>query len=224
MKSSVVSLHNVDKTYHLGLTRIHALRSIDLQLGEGEIVALEGPSGSGKSTLLNICGLLDSADSGEILLKGIDVNSLDKRKRTLIRRDRLGFIFQSFNLVPVMTTYENVEYPLLLNNTPARERREQVNSILERVGLHDFAKHVPDRLSGGQRQRVAIARALIKQPSLVIADEPTASLDTNTAEQVVDIMRELAEQTGTSFIVATHDTRMSQHCQRRITLHDGRIQ
>ncbi len=224
MNSIVVRLDKVSKCYHLGEVEVQALSAMDLQVNAGEIVALEGPSGSGKSTLLNICGLIDIADSGEVALSGREVSHLTARERTRLRRETIGFIFQSFNLVPVMTAYENIEYPLLLANVPAAQRRQRVQEMLARVGLAQFADHVPDRLSGGQRQRVAIARALVKRPALVIADEPTASLDSQTAQDVVDIMRDLAGRTGTAFLVATHDARMSEHCQRSIGLHDGRLQ
>jgi putative ABC transport system ATP-binding protein len=224
MADNVIDMQDVSKTYRLGETKVHALRSVSFALASGEIVALEGPSGSGKSTVLNICGLLDKSDSGTLHIQGNDIATFSARQCTLFRRDAIGFIFQSFNLIPVMTAFENVEYPLLLKNVSIKERQHSVNAVLERVGLQEFAKHLPDRLSGGQRQRIAIARALVKRPSLVIADEPTASLDTQTAANIVDIMRELSNEMGTSFLVATHDERMAKHCERRVKLVDGRMQ
>ncbi|HEY8906631.1 MAG TPA: ABC transporter ATP-binding protein, partial [Rhodoferax sp.] len=179
---SVVELHQVFKTYHLGEHVIPALQGVDLSVQRGELLALTGPSGSGKSTLLNLCGLIDTPDSGDIVLGGQPVNRLNEVQRTLLRRDALGFVFQSFNLVPVMTVFDNVDYPLFIAGVPAAERRQRVNAQLKAVGLQEHAHHLPDALSGGQRQRVAIARALVKRPRLVIADEPTASLDSHTAD------------------------------------------
>jgi putative ABC transport system ATP-binding protein len=223
MSSRVIDLHAISKCYHLGESSVQALSHVDISVAVGEFVALSGPSGSGKSTLLNICGLLDSSDEGEYQLVGQDVAHLSKRESTLLRRELIGFIFQGFNLIPVMSAYENIEYPLLLSGIHARQRRQMVEDILERVGLEEFAKHRPDRLSGGQRQRVAAARALVKRPKLVIADEPTANLDSATATQLIELMKGLAHTNGSSFLVATHDERMSAHCDRKLQLMDGRI-
>jgi putative ABC transport system ATP-binding protein len=200
------------------------LQGVDLTVQRGELLALTGPSGSGKSTILNLCGLIDTPDSGEIALDGQSVNGLNENQRTLLRRDALGFVFQSFNLVPVMTVAENVDYPLFLAGVPAAERRERVAAQLQAVGLQDHAHHRPDALSGGQRQRVAIARALIKRPRLVIADEPTASLDSHTADQVLGLMRERGHAEGAAFVIATHDSRLTLRCDRVVALLDGRIQ
>ncbi len=189
----------------------------------GELLALTGPSGSGKSTLLNLCGLIDTPDSGDILLGEQPVRGLNEVQRTLLRRDALGFVFQSFNLVPVMTVHENVDYPLFLAGVPPSERRWRVDAQLEAVGLQAHARHRPDALSGGQRQRVAIARALVKRPKLVIADEPTASLDSHTADQVLDLMRQLGHAEGAAFVMATHDSRLSARCDRILNLCDGRL-
>jgi putative ABC transport system ATP-binding protein len=219
----VVALQGVRKTYRLGQHIVPALRGVDLAVHAGEMLALTGPSGSGKSTLLNLCGLVDTADEGEIRLLGQAVNALDETRRTLLRRDALGFVFQSFNLVPVMTVTDNVEYPLFLAGVPAAERRARVAEALQRVGLAEHAQHRPDALSGGQRQRVAIARALIKRPALVIADEPTASLDSHTADQVLDLMRERCHAEGAAFVIATHDDRLTRRCDRVVRLLDGRI-
>ena len=202
---------------------IPALQGVDLVVRRGELLALTGPSGSGKSTILNLAGLIDTPDRGEILLGGQRVTDLNETRRTLLRRDALGFVFQSFNLVPVMTVAENVDYPLFIAGVPAAERRERVAAQLSAVGLQDHAQHRPDALSGGQRQRVAIARALVKRPLLVIADEPTASLDSHTADQVLALMRERCEAEGAAFVIATHDSRLTQRCDRVLALLDGRL-
>lgn len=220
----VVRLHGVRKIYRLGAHVIPALQGVDLLVQRGELLALTGPSGSGKSTLLNLCGLIDTPDAGEIMLGGTAVQGLDEQARTLLRRDALGFVFQSFNLVPVMTVAENVDYPLFLAGVPAAERRERVAQQLAAVGLQAHAHHRPDALSGGQRQRVAIARALVKRPRLVIADEPTASLDSHTADQVLDLMRARGQAEGAAFVIATHDSRLTRRCDRVVALLDGRIQ
>jgi len=219
----VVALHGVFKTYHMGQHVIPALQGVDLCVQPGELLALTGPSGSGKSTILNLCGLIDTPDSGDILLGGEPVNGLNEVQRTLLRRDALGFVFQSFNLVPVMTVYDNVDYPLFLAGVPASERHLRVNAQLAAVGLQDHARHRPDALSGGQRQRVAIARALVKRPKLVIADEPTASLDSHTADQVLALMRERGHAEGAAFVIATHDSRLTSRCDRVLSLLDGKL-
>lgn len=220
----VVALRGIHKTYRLGLHTIPALQGVDLSVARGELLALTGPSGSGKSTILNLCGLIDTPDSGEIELNGQPVKGLSENALTLLRRDALGFVFQSFNLVPVMTVAENVDYPLFLAGVPAPERRQRVADQLAAVGLSEHAHHRPDALSGGQRQRVAIARALVKRPKLVIADEPTASLDSHTADQVLNLMRERGHAQGAAFVIATHDSRLTARCDRVVALLDGRIQ
>ena len=220
----VVALRGIHKTYRLGLHTIPALQGVDLSVARGELLALTGPSGSGKSTILNLCGLIDTPDSGEIELNGQPVKGLSENALTLLRRDALGFVFQSFNLVPVMTVAENVDYPLFLAGVPAAERRQRVADQLAAVGLSEHAHHRPDALSGGQRQRVAIARALVKRPKLVIADEPTASLDSHTADQVLNLMRERGHAQGAAFVIATHDSRLTARCDRVVALLDGRIQ
>jgi len=222
--TSVVELHAVFKTYHLGEHVVRALQGVDLSVQRGELLALTGPSGSGKSTILNLCGLIDTPDAGDIVLNGQRVQGLNEVQRTLLRRDALGFVFQNFNLVPVMTVAENVDYPLFIAGVPAAERRERVAAQLKAVGLLDHAQHRPDALSGGQRQRVAIARALVKRPKLVIADEPTASLDSHTADQVLELMRERGHAEGAAFVIATHDSRLTGRCDRIVSLLDGRLQ
>ena len=220
---AAVALRGVHKSYRLGQHVVHALQGVDLTVGRGELVAITGPSGSGKSTILNLCGLIDTPDGREVELGGQRAGALDETQRTLLRRDALGFVFQSFNLVPVMTVAENVDYPLFIAGVAPDERRERVAAQLQAVGLSEHAKHRPDALSGGQRQRVAIARALIKRPRLVIADEPTASLDSHTADQVIALMRERCRAEGAAFVIATHDTRLSERCDRVLSLLDGRL-
>jgi putative ABC transport system ATP-binding protein len=220
----VVRLTQVKKSYRVGETQVQALRGVSIEAGAGEMLALTGPSGSGKSTLLNICGLIDTPDAGEREISGIRVDGCSEARLTLLRRERVGFVFQSFNLVPVMTVFDNVEYPLLLLGIAARERGRRVRETLARVGLAEFERRLPDALSGGQRQRVAIARALVKSPALVIADEPTGNLDSVTAAQIVDLLRELAHERGAAVVVATHDERMSNHCDRVLRLTDGEMQ
>lgn len=222
-RGTVTQLRGVHKTYRLGSHVVSALRGVDVSVQAGELLALTGPSGSGKSTLLNMCGLIDTPDSGTVALQGRETTGLDETARTLLRRDALGFVFQSFNLVPVMTVAENVEYPLFLAGVDATERRSRVRAQLEAVGLWEHAQHRPDALSGGQRQRVAIARALVKRPQLVIADEPTASLDSSTAAQVLDLMRVCAHTQGAAFVFATHDSRLTERCDRVLVLQDGRL-
>ncbi len=224
MTDPVLQLRGVHKTYRLGTHVVPALQGVDLALQAGEMLALTGPSGSGKSTILNLAGLIDRPDQGSIVLRGHAAAGLDETASTLLRRDAIGFIFQNFNLVPVMTVAENVDYPLFLAGIASAERRQRVHDMLQAVGLHEHAEHRPDALSGGQRQRVAIARALVKRPTLVIADEPTASLDSLTAAQVLDLMREMGHAHGAAFLMATHDARLLSRCDRAIALLDGRIQ
>ena len=221
--AAVLGLRGVHKTYRLGQHRVPALQGVDLLVMPGEMLALTGPSGSGKSTLLNLAGLIDRPDVGEVRFLGIGVSSLNETQATHLRRDAIGFIFQSFNLVPVMTVADNVDYPLFLAGVSATERARRVAEMLRAVGLSEHAKHRPDALSGGQRQRVAIARALVKNPTLVIADEPTASLDSHTADQVLALMRECGRAQGAAFLIASHDPRLVRSCDRNVAMLDGRI-
>jgi putative ABC transport system ATP-binding protein len=216
-----MSLRGVSKSFTLGGNTVHALKNVELAVVRGEIAAVTGPSGSGKSTLLNLCGLLDSADQGELLFGGEPLPAADEVRRTQLRRATIGFVFQSFNLIPVMNAYDNIEFPLYLLGVDAGERKRRVIDALTRVGLAGKEHHRPDQLSGGQRQRVAIARAIVKRPQLVIADEPTANLDAVTADQIIGLMRELAHEHRTTFLVATHDDRMLRHCDRALRLADG---
>ena len=224
MSVPAIALSGVVKHYRMGDEDIPALRGIDLEVPSGTFMAVRGPSGSGKSTLLNICGLIDAPDTGRYLLAGKDVSGLDEDARTLVRRRAIGFVFQSYNLVPVMSVRDNVEYPLLLLGLSNEERRARVDEILGQVGLTGLADRRPDQLSGGQRQRVAIARALVKSPTLVIADEPTANLDTATASHVIDLMKSLGHRHGTTFLIATHDDRMTEHCDEVHAMTDGMLQ
>lgn len=222
--SALLELAAVAKSYVTGDSRVDALKAIDLKIEAGEFVALQGPSGSGKSTLLNICGLVDSADSGDYRLSGDSMIGLSSQQLSRTRRESIGFIFQGFNLIPVMSVFENIEYPLLLSGRSAAERKQQVQALVHAVGLDKFQHHRPDHISGGQRQRVAVARALVKLPKLVIADEPTANLDTHTAELIIDLMHSMAQRFDTTFLIATHDERMAQRCDRVVQLQDGVLQ
>ncbi len=218
-----IELENAVKTYQIGEVETHALNGVSLTFAEGEFTALVGPSGSGKTTMLQLMGCLDRPNSGAVKINDQDVTKLSKNKRADLRREKIGFIFQFFALIPVLTAYENVELPLLLNNVKAKERQERAMGLLEAVGLVDRAGHRPDQLSGGEQQRVAIARALASGPLLVLADEPTANLDTANGAQAMEIMQRLNQETGTAFIFATHDPRVISYAQRVIELQDGRV-
>ena len=211
------------RRYWLDRQPVVGVSSIDIAVQAGDFLALEGPSGSGKSTLLNLLALLDAPESGTLLLDGRDVHGLDELERSRVRRDRFGFIFQTFNLVPVLTARENVEYPMSLKGMPAAERRARAEALLEQVGLSGKAQARPDLLSGGQRQRVAIARALANEPEVVFADEPTASLDSHTAGEILELMRRLNQDKGVAFLFATHDPRVVARATRVIEMRDGRI-
>ena len=221
---SLIEIDRVQRVYQMGDEKVYALRGVTVSISEGEFVAIMGSSGSGKSTLMNLLGCLDRPSAGSYRLAGREVSKLSRPELAEVRNRTLGFVFQSFNLVPVMTVAENVDYPLFIAGVPADERRERVAAQLVAVGLQDHAQHRPDALSGGQRQRVAIARALIKRPRLVIADEPTASLDSHTADQVLALMRERCQAEGAAFVIATHDHRLTQRCDRVLALLDGRLQ
>ncbi len=219
----VIHLENAVKTYHIGEVETRALNGVSLSIDEGEFTALVGPSGSGKTTLLQLIGCLDLPDSGAVLINGEDVTRFNRNKRADMRRGVIGFIFQFFALVPVLSAYENVELPLLLNGLDAKERRTRIMEMLDAVGLADRAQHRPDQMSGGQQQRVAIARALAPRPLMVLADEPTANLDTANGEQAMEIMQRLNQETGTAFIFATHDPRVMAYARRIVELRDGQI-
>ena len=220
---TVIQLENASKIYQVGAVETRALDGVSMNIEAGEFTALVGPSGSGKTTLLQMMGCLDMPNSGSVKINGQDVTRYSPNQRADLRREVIGFIFQFFALVPVLSAYENVELPLLLNGVDTNERKERVMDMLEAVGLADRAKHRPDQMSGGQQQRVAIARALATQPKMVLADEPTANLDTANGEQAMDIMQSLNEKTGTAFIFATHDPRVVSYARRVVNMRDGRL-
>ncbi|MCW8332370.1 ABC transporter ATP-binding protein [Vibrio paucivorans] len=219
----MLKFKDISKCYSLGVQQVTALQGVSGDIKQGEMVALCGPSGSGKSTLLNVLGLLDMDYQGEVRTASGENYPKDAYLAALWRRSRLGFVFQKFNLVPVMSAWENVAYPLMLNGYSRQDQKRLATEVLAKVGLEAFVDHRPDNLSGGQQQRVAIARALVHQPEMVIADEPTASLDSKTAELVIELMKTLGHEMGTTFIVATHDSRMAAHCDRVIELVDGQL-
>jgi len=219
----LVDVRGVSRDYHLGKTIVPALVDVSLEIERGGFLVIAGPSGSGKSTLLNLIGCIDQPTRGTIVFDGKDVATLSDRELSAFRAQRLGFIFQSFNLVPVLNVFENVDYPLRLRNTSKSERRSRTEAMLEAVGLEKLGLHRPGELSGGERQRVAIARALVTRPDLVLADEPTANLDSVTGEKIVDLMREMRERLGTTFVIATHDSMVAEHARRQISIRDGRI-
>jgi putative ABC transport system ATP-binding protein len=219
----LVRVEEVSRRYQMDHSYVSALDHTNLCVAPGEFLAIAGPSGSGKSTLLNLIGCIDRPTTGRVLLDGVDTTKLKPGQLTALRRDRIGFVFQTFNLIPVFTASENVEYPLLLQNMSTQQRRDRVAAALESVGLTDRAKHRPDLLSGGERQRVAVARAIVHRPTLVLADEPTANLDTRNATQLIDLMRDLNRQSGLTFIFSTHDQRLLEHADRIVQLCDGRV-
>ena len=219
----VIQLEGITKNYRIGEVETRALDGVSLCIGQGEFTALVGPSGSGKTTMLQLMGCLDRPDRGVVRINGQDVTRFNANQRADLRRKEIGFIFQFFALVPVLNAYENVELPLLLNGISAKERRARVMEMLDAVGLADRANHRPDQMSGGEQQRVAIARALAPRPILVLADEPTANLDTANGEQAMEIMQRLNEQTGTAFVFATHDPRVMSFARRVVKLRDGKI-
>lgn len=216
-------MNNITKDYHLGETVVHALRGIDLQIDKREFVAVWGPSGSGKTTLLNLIGAIDEPTSGELIIAGKDVHSLTDDQKSDHRNKTIGFIFQGFNLVPVLSALENVMLPLQIKGAHTAQAREQALARLEEVGLIDLIHNRPAKMSGGQQQRVSIARALVNNPSLVIADEPTANLDSETARMIIELMRELNEKDEITFIFSTHDQRLLDKVKRLVRLEDGKI-
>jgi putative ABC transport system ATP-binding protein len=219
----VVKIENATRVYKVGAVETRALRGVSLTIESGEFTALIGPSGSGKTTLLQLIGCLDQPTSGSVFVDGKDVTRLNRNQRADMRRGHIGFIFQFFALIPTLTAYENVEMPLLLNGHTPKERRERVLELLKAVDLVDRAKNRPDQLSGGQQQRIAIARALAPKPALILADEPTANLDTENGRQVMEIMEKLNKETGVTFVFATHDPRVIKYARRIVTLRDGQI-
>ena len=219
----VIRLEDVTRVYKIGAMETYALRGLTLSIEEGEFTALVGPSGSGKTTALQVMGCLDKPTSGRVLLKGEDVSKLSGNKRADLRRGSIGFVFQFFALLPGLNAYENIELPLLLAGKNGKQRKERVTELLEAVDLADRAQHRPDQMSGGEQQRVAVARALSTNPILILADEPTANLDTDNGRQVMEIMQRLNQETGTTFVCATHDPRVVAFARRVVELRDGKV-
>jgi len=220
----IVELVDVTKVYPQGAVEVHALRGLTLTVNQGELVALCGPSGSGKTTALNLMGALDRPTGGQVRLEGRNLAELGGRALSRLRRDRIGFVFQAYNLMPVLTAYENAEIVLALRGVPPTERRQRVMGLLHDVGLEGMEDRRPDELSGGQQQRVAIARAIAGEPAVVLADEPTANVDSETAERLLALMEKLNRERGVTFIFSTHDARVMQHARRVVRVVDGRVQ
>jgi len=220
---ALVSVEAVTRKFPLDHSEVVALDHTSLQVEAGEFLAIAGPSGSGKSTLLNLIGCIDKPTSGRVVIDGVDTAELSPAQTTQLRRDKIGFVFQTFNLIPVFTAAENVEFPLLVQGLGASERKARVAEALESVGLAARAHHRPDLLSGGERQRVAVARAIVGRPALVLADEPTANLDTRNATQLIDLMRGLNHRLRLTFLFSTHDQRLLEHTPRIVRLTDGRV-
>jgi putative ABC transport system ATP-binding protein len=221
----MIEVRDLKKTYELGKTKVEALQGVSLKIEKGEFASIVGPSGSGKTTLLNIMGLLDKATEGEVLIGDRNVEGFKPGDLAKIRGERIGFIFQTFNLIPVFNIYENIEMSLTLSLSGGsrREWRDRILRVIDEVGLSEYVKHKPNELSGGQRQRVAIARALVKKPEIIIADEPTANLDSKTAFSIIELMRRLNEEEESTFVFSTHDDRVLKYVRRIIRIEDGRI-
>jgi len=219
----VVETIDLFKDYKVGKVLFPALRGISLKIEDGEFIAIAGPSGSGKTTLLNIIGCLDIPTKGDVLINGTSITTLSTKEKAEFRKNELGFVFQTFNLIPVLTAYENIEMALILLNMSAGEKKERIISILEEVGLAEFVHRKSNEMSGGQQQRVAIARALVKKPSMVLADEPTANLDSMNAKEILSLMKELNKKKKTTFIFSTHDPLVMEFAERIIYLRDGKI-
>ena len=220
---NIIVAERVHKTYYTGKVEVHALRGIDLTVRRGEMVAVMGPSGCGKTTLLNCLSGLDDFDRGDIWIEGTSLRRMGDRRRTTYRAQRMGFVFQTFNLLPVLTAAENVELPLLVSGTPPAEAHRRSHAVLEQVGLGDRTDHRPSELSGGQRQRVTIARALVNNPAIIWADEPTGNLDSKTADDILRMMRALNQEHGQTFVIVTHDPTVGALCDRVIRMSDGEI-
>lgn len=219
----VAKLTDVTRIYKVGEVETRALNGVSMSIQNGEFTSLVGPSGSGKTTLLQLIGCLDQPTSGRVIINGVETTNLNRNQRAELRKGTIGFVFQFFALIPTLTAYENIEMPLLLNGRSPSERRQRVMELLEAVGMAERAHHRPDQLSGGQQQRIAVARALAPNPKMILADEPTANLDTENGEQVMEIMKKLNKDTGTTFVFATHDPRVIKYAERVVTLEDGVI-
>jgi putative ABC transport system ATP-binding protein len=222
--SAIVSIQDVVKEYQLGKVKVPALRGVSLEVHPGEFISIAGPSGSGKTTLLNLVGCVDTATSGVVRVAGQDTAQLSEKELTILRLHTLGFIFQSFNLVSVLSVFQNVEFPLLLQRKlTAKEREQRVLELLDKVGLGSHVHHRPNELSGGQRQRVAVARALVTRPQIVLADEPTANLDSQTGNNILELMKQMNKEQGTTFIFSTHDPKVLSHADSVVELADGKV-
>ncbi|HIG70008.1 MAG: ABC transporter ATP-binding protein [Myxococcales bacterium] len=221
---TIVELDHVTKVYRQGTVDVFALRGLSLRIAKGEFSALSGPSGSGKTTALNLIGALDTPSEGRVLLEGKDLSTLGRRELSRIRRDRIGFVFQAYNLMPVLTAFENAEMVPRLQGVDSKERRDRVMALLADVGLEGMEDRLPSALSGGQQQRVAIARAIASNPAIVLADEPTANVDSETAEHLLDIMQRLNRERGVTFLFSTHDPRVMNRASRIIRIVDGRVE
>jgi len=219
----IVRLDGVSKIYEQGKVEVKAVDAFSLTVNEGDFATLSGPSGSGKTTILNLIGALDVPSEGRIWLEGHDLTELSRSELSKLRRDRIGFVFQAYNLIPVLTAYENAEFVLALQNVAESERKDQVLAILKEVGLEGLENRRPDELSGGQQQRVAIARAIVSEPAIVLADEPTANVDSATADALLDLMEQLNREKGVTFLFSTHDKRVMDRARRIIHLRDGRL-
>ena len=224
MADPIIEVRALEKIYDTGTIRVEALRGIDMTVERGEMVAIMGPSGCGKTTLLNCLSGIDDPTTGTVMIEGTDLSTLDDDTKTGYRARRMGFIFQFYNLLPVLSAIENIELPLLVSGTSAKEARERANASLDRVGLSQWAAHRPSELSGGQRQRVTVARSLVNEPAIVWADEPTGDLDSQTADEVMSLMQELNEQHNQTFLIVSHDSGVAARCHRTIFMRDGLIE
>jgi len=221
---SLIELKGVDKTYLMGETKVHALKNVQLEVDEQSFTAFVGPSGSGKTTLLNLIGCLDKPSNGSVFVNGVKVNDFSNKEAALFRGKNIGFIFQTFNLLPVLTVYENIEYPLfMVQNVPEKKRNERVMKYLDAVGMTDQKDKYPSEISGGQNQRAAVARALVTDPKLVLADEPTANLDHENAFKIIELMKQMQRDLGTTFIFSTHDPKIVKEAKIIFNLEDGKI-